>query len=63
MCSISSDGDTVIGLFANHSDAVAHAKAMAGAGSQEVVAGNVEVNTSYGNGPRIANALGGSIVQ
>ena len=68
-CSGASSGDTVIGLFRNHADAVAYADGMVILGLQlhtptaEVVGPNWVVNTSPAFAGEVVAAIGGRIVQ
>jgi hypothetical protein len=67
-CSGASTGDTVIGLFSNHADAVAYADSMIILGMQlrtpaaEVVGPNWVVNTSPAFAGEVVDAIGGEIV-
>jgi hypothetical protein len=67
-CSGASSGDTVIGLFRNHADAVAYADGMVILGLQlhtptaEVVGPNWVVNTSPAFAGEVVAAIGGRIV-
>jgi hypothetical protein len=67
-CSGASSGDTVIGLFRNHADALAYADSMVILGLQlrtptaEVVGPNWVVNTSPAFAADVVAAIGGEIV-
>jgi hypothetical protein len=67
-CSGASDGDTVIGMFRNHADAVAYADGMVTLGLQlhtptaEVVGPNWVVNTSPAFAGQVVGAIGGEII-
>jgi len=67
-CSGVSDGDTVIGMFRNHADAVAYADGMVTLGLQlhtptaEVVGPNWVVNTSPAFASQVVAAIGGEII-
>ena len=67
-CSGASSGDTVIGMFSNHADALAYADGMVILGLQlrtptaEVVGPNWVVNTSPAFAGAVVNAIGGQIV-
>jgi len=67
-CSGASSGDTVIGLFSNHADALAYADGMVILGLQlhtptaEVVGPNWVVNTSPAFAGEVVDAIGGEIV-
>lgn len=67
-CSGASDGDTVIGMFASHADAVAYADGMVTLGLQlhtptaEVVGPNWVVNTSPAFAGQVVAAIGGEII-
>ena len=67
-CSGASSGDTVIGLFSNHADALAYADGMVILGLQlhtptaEVVGPNWVVNTSPAFADEVVDAIGGQIV-
>jgi hypothetical protein len=67
-CSGASSGDTVIGLFRNHADAVGYADSMVILGLQlhtptaEVVGPNWVVNTSPAFADEVVAAIGGQIV-
>jgi hypothetical protein len=67
-CSGASDGDTVIGMFGSHADAVAYADGMVTLGLQlhtptaEVVGPNWVVNTSPAFAGEVVDAIGGHII-
>ena len=67
-CSGASSGDTVIGMFSNHADALAYADGMVILGLQlhtptaEVVGPNWVVNTSPAFAGEVVDAIGGEIV-
>jgi hypothetical protein len=67
-CSGASTGDTVIGMFSNHADAVAYADSMIILGLQlrtpaaEVVGPNWVVNTSPAFAGEVVDAIGGEII-
>jgi hypothetical protein len=67
-CSGASSGDTVIGMFSNHADALAYADGMVILGLQlrtptaEVVGPNWVVNTSPAFADEVVDAIGGEIV-
>jgi hypothetical protein len=67
-CSGAADGDTVIGMFGNHADAVAYADGMVTLGLQlhtptaEVVGPNWVVNTSPAFADQVVDAIGGVII-
>ena len=67
-CSGASSGDTVIGMFGNHADAVAYADSMIILGLQlrtpaaEVVGPNWVVNTSPAFAGEVVGAIGGEII-
>jgi hypothetical protein len=67
-CSGASSGDTVIGMFGNHADAVAYADGMITLGLQlhtpaaEVVGPNWVVNTSPAFAGEVVDAIGGEII-
>jgi len=67
-CSGASSGDTVIGLFRNHADAVAYADGMVILGlrlhtpTAEVVGPNWVVNTSPAFAGEVVAAIGGEII-
>ena len=67
-CSGASSGDTVIGMFSNHANAVAYADGMVILGLQlhtptaEVVGPNWVVNTSPAFAGEVVDAIGGQIV-
>jgi hypothetical protein len=67
-CSGASSGDTVIGMFSSHADAVAYADSMVILGLQlhtptaEVVGPNWVVNTSPAFAGEVVGAIGGRIV-
>jgi hypothetical protein len=67
-CSGASSGDTVIGMFGNHADAVAYADSMIILGLQlripaaEVVGPNWVVNTSPAFAGEVVDAIGGEII-
>jgi hypothetical protein len=67
-CSGASSGDTVIGMFNNHADAVAYADGMVTLGLQlhtptaEVVGPNWVVNTSPAFADEVVDAIGGQII-
>jgi hypothetical protein len=67
-CSGASSGDTVIGMFGDHADAVAYADGMVTLGLQlhtptaEVVGPNWVVNTSPAFAGEVVDAIGGEII-
>ena len=67
-CSGDSDGDTVIGMFSNHAQAVAYADGMITLGLQlhtptaEVVGPNWVVNTSPAFAGEVVAAIGGQVL-
>ena len=67
-CSGASDGDTVIGLFSDHADALAYADGMITLGLQlhtptaEVVGPNWVVNTSPAFAGDVVEAIGGQVL-
>jgi hypothetical protein len=67
-CTGASDGDTVIGMFRDHADAVAYADGMVTLGLQlhtptaEVVGPNWVVNTSPAFADEVVDAIGGQII-
>jgi hypothetical protein len=67
-CSADSNGDTVIGLFSNHADALAYADGMITLGLQlhtptaEVVGPNWVVNTSPAFADEVVDAIGGQVI-
>jgi hypothetical protein len=67
-CSGASAGDTVIGMFSDHADAVAYADGMVALGLQlhtptaEVVGPNWVVNTSPAFAGEVVDAIGGQII-
>jgi hypothetical protein len=67
-CSGTSEGDTVIGLFSDHANAVAYAEGMIILGIQlhtptaEVVGPNWVVNTSPAFADQVVDAIGGQVL-
>ena len=67
-CSADSNGDTVIGLFSDHADALAYADGMVTLGLQlhtptaEVVGPNWVVNTSPAFADEVVDAIGGQVI-
>jgi hypothetical protein len=67
-CSGASSGDTVIGMFSDHADAVAYADGMVTLGLQlhtptaEVVGPNWVVNTSPAFAGEVVDAIGGQVI-
>jgi hypothetical protein len=67
-CSGDSNGDTVIGLFSDHADALAYADGMVTLGLQlhtptaEVVGPNWVVNTSPAFAGEVVDAIGGQVI-
>jgi hypothetical protein len=67
-CSGVTDGDTVVGMFSDHADAVAYADGMVTLGLQlhtptaEVVGPNWVVNTSPAFADQVVDAIGGEII-
>jgi hypothetical protein len=67
-CSAASNGDTVVGMFSDHADALAYADGMVTLGLQlhtataEVVGPNWVVNTSPAFAGEVVDAIGGQII-
>ena len=67
-CSGASDGDTVIGMFSSHANALAYAYGMVTLGLQlhtptaEVVGPNWVVNTSPAFAGEVVEAIGGQVI-
>jgi hypothetical protein len=67
-CSADSNGDTVIGMFSDHADALAYADGMVTLGLQlhtptaEVVGPNWVVNTSPAFANEVVDAIGGEVI-